>query len=173
MSWYLLPDDIRYLPFRYGAPAPSASRSSARATGSAPSPLGTAFAGRAWSWAPTGAAHMPADERRPRTDGRVSTTVVRIPDDLLRRMAEAARFTGRGEHEVWAEAARQWLSMRALDDDPQPPTPAAAAQPRPHRSWASIDALLADLRVVGRLPLAGERGGKPGSRGGSSGSSAA
>jgi hypothetical protein len=173
MSWYLLPDDIRYLPFRYGAPGPSASRSSTRATGSASGPLGAAFASRSWSWAQTGDAHMPAGEHRPRTDGRAGATVVRIPDDLLRRMAEAARFTGRGEHEVWAEAARQWLSLRALDDDPQPPTPAAAAQPRPRRSWAGIDALLTDLRVAGRPPLAVERGGKPRSRGGSSGSSAA
>ena len=173
MSWYLLPDDIRYLPFRYGALGSTASTSSTRATAAASAPLGAAFAARAWSWAPTGAAHASTQSTRQRTDERASATVVRIPDDLLRRMAEAARFTGRGEHEVWAEAARQWLSLRALDDDPQPPTPAAAAQPRPRRSWATIDALLADLRVVGRLPLAGERGGKPGSRGGSSGSSAA
>jgi hypothetical protein len=172
MSWYLLPDDIRYLPFRYSALGSTASTSATRATGSASSPLGAAFAGRAWSWAPTGAAHASTHSTRQRTDERASTTVVRIPDDLLRRMAEAARFTGRGEHEVWAEAARQWLSLRALDDDPQPPTPAAAAQPRPRRSWAGIDALLADLRVIGRPPIALARGGKPDSRG-SSGSSAA
>lgn len=173
MSWYLLPDDIRYLPFRYGAPGPAASRSSTRVSVPASGPLGAAFASRAWSWAQTSAAHPPAGQGRSRTDERAGATVVRIPDDLLRRMAEAARFTGRGEHEVWAEAARQWLSLRALDDDPQPPTPAAAAQPRPRRSWAGIDALLADLRIVGRPPLALARGGKPGSRGGSSGSSAA
>src|SRR5262249_28612599 len=74
---------------------------------------------------------------------------VRIPADLVRRMSQEARLSGKSEGEVWAEAARAWLQRRDRDDD-LPPTPPAAAQacPRPERTaWVAIDALLVDLRA--------------------------
>jgi hypothetical protein len=75
--------------------------------------------------------------------------LVRVPSAVLREMARAARLAGRGEGELWAEAAREWLTRRARGDEPLPPTPAAPALPvpRPPRSWSAIDSVLRDLRL--------------------------
>src|SRR5215813_8197925 len=105
----------------YGAP---------RAVGVSTAPrLGGAWAGSKWQWAPLAGGMEQA---------------------LLRLMRAAAWSTGRSEAELWVEAAREWLARRALDDEPQPPTPAAAALavPRPSSAWAAIDTLLADLRLA-------------------------
>jgi hypothetical protein len=76
-------------------------------------------------------------------------SVIRVPLELLQAMRRAAAAEGRDEAATWAEAAREWLAGRARDDEPQPPTPAAAALPCPRAAsaWAAIDAVLADLRT--------------------------
>jgi hypothetical protein len=63
-------------------------------------------------------------------------------------MSEAAWATGRGEEEIWIEAAREWLRRRLRDDEPPPTAPASAwpSDPRITRTWAAIDALVAELR---------------------------
>ena len=127
----------------YGAP---------RAVGASTAPgLGGAWAGTKWQWAPLAGPMEQA--RRPGIQGQAlppGASVVRIPEALLRLMRAAAWSTGRSEAELWVEAAREWLARRALDDEPQPPTPAAAALavPRPSSAWAAIDTLLADLRLA-------------------------
>lgn len=75
-------------------------------------------------------------------------SVIRVPLELLQAMRRAAASEGRDEAATWAEAAREWLAGRARDDEPQPPTPAAAALPCPRAAsaWAAIDAVLTDLR---------------------------
>ncbi|MBF6589120.1 MAG: hypothetical protein IVW57_01150 [Ktedonobacterales bacterium] len=82
--------------------------------------------------------------------------VLRVPRDVLRMMAEAAWAAGRGEEEIWIEAAREWLRRRARDDEPPPSAPAAAwpVAARGTRAWAAIDALLAELRSPAPAPLA-------------------
>ena len=76
---------------------------------------------------------------------------------VAQSIAEAARLLGRDEGEVWAEAAREWLSHHLglvaiaaddANDDPPPSAPAAAvAARRAGRCWSVIDELLADLRA--------------------------
>ena len=76
---------------------------------------------------------------------------------VAQSIAEAAWLLGRDEGEIWAEAAREWLShhlgLVALgaddaNDDPPPTAPAAAvAARRAGRCWSAIDELLADLRA--------------------------
>jgi hypothetical protein len=71
-------------------------------------------------------------------------------------MSLEAQLAGKSESELWAEAARAWLSRRERDDD-LPPTPPAAAQPCPRRertAWVAIDALLLDLRAQPSEPAA-------------------
>jgi hypothetical protein len=122
--------------------------------------LGTARAGDRWRWAPVrvelrprgaGAADGRSEPRRIAT----SASAVRIPEGVLRTMREAAWSAGRTESEIWAEAAREWLMRRARDDEPQPPTPAAAALPVPRiaHAWHAIDALLAELRALSPAPI--------------------
>ena len=125
--------------------------------------LGSARAVRHWRWAHPNAAH--ASSQHPlaygpgtggATERRVvatSASAVRIPEAILRLMREAAWSAGRTESEIWAEAAREWLTRRMLDDEPQPPTPAAAALPLPRvvGAWEAIDLVLHDLRKAPRL----------------------
>src|SRR5262245_54364969 len=115
--------------------------------------LGAAWAATKWHWAPVAGAMEQA--RQLGSQGQVmppGASVVCIPETLLQLMRAAAWSTGRPEGELWVEAAREWLARRAVDDEPQPPTPAAAALavPRPSSAWAAIDTLLADLRIMHR-----------------------
>ena len=105
-----------------------------------PAPLGSAAIAGRWQWA--GTMRPQPSPPAPRM------AAVRMPPALLEEMAAAARVSGRSLSDVWAEAAREWLSQHAREDEPQPPTPAAAALavPRPPRSWVGIDAILSDLR---------------------------
>lgn len=79
---------------------------------------------------------------------------------MAQSIAEAAQLLGRDEGDIWAEAAREWLSHHLgliaivandandANDDPPPTAPAAAvAARRAGRCWAAIDELLADLRA--------------------------
>ncbi|MFI5274920.1 MAG: hypothetical protein ACHQ4H_17965 [Ktedonobacterales bacterium] len=120
--------------------------------------LGTARASDRWQWAPVrvemrsqGAA-VAAEERSEPRRIATSASAVRIPEGVLRTMRKAAWSAGRTESEIWAEAAREWLMRRAREDEPQPPTPAAAALPVPRvaHAWHAIDALLAELRMSSR-----------------------
>lgn len=170
MSWFLLPDDISrlssYTPQFGNEPyqlRPShhhvvrISNTSSRAAGRHAPALGSAHAADVWSWAPARRASTPAvtDTKvhplSPLVSGPATdrATALRIPATVLRRMAAAAHACGRSEADIWAEAAEEWLTRYALDNDPQPPTPAAAALslPRPARSWNAIDALLTELRA--------------------------
>lgn len=123
----------------------------------ASSGLGAASAGPIHAWAlplplplplpmplpaPVPAAPVQAQAMLPR-----GASVVRIPLELIQAMRRTAAIEGRDEATAWAEAAREWLASRARDDEPQPPTPAAAALPCPRAAsaWAAIDAVLADL----------------------------
>lgn len=118
--------------------------------------LGSAHADERWNWIATDeSARQRTDERLTLTPARpaqrhrredVVASVVRIPAEIVLAMAEAARDTGRTERELWAEAAREWLSSRSHGDDPPPATPAALPAPSPSRSWSEIDSLLAQLR---------------------------
>ena len=130
----------------------AATRSSGGAV--AASGLGTARADERWRWAPLGTASVARsgdvsfersrDVRRTIT----SPSAVRIPEKVLSMMREAAWRAGRTESEIWAEAAREWLLRRLRDDEPQPPTPAAALPvPRMAQAWRAIDTLLAELRT--------------------------
>ena len=115
--------------------------------------LGAASAGPIHAWAlplptsaPTSApTAAPAATATPLPPG---AAVIRVPLELLQAMRRTATAEGRDEAAAWAEAAREWLAGRARDDEPQPPTPAAAALPCPRAAgaWAAIDAVLADLR---------------------------
>lgn len=103
--------------------------------------LGAASASGRWQWAGAPSPSLiPAQKQ----------AAVRVPPLLLEEMCAAAQARGRSLSEIWAEAAREWLRQHAHSstDEPQPPTPAAAALPipKPARSWAAIDAVLADLR---------------------------
>jgi len=141
---------------------PSGERvTSLRPIGGAVSGLGTARAGERWRWAPVRVELRPqgattaADERSQPRRVATSASAVRIPEGVLRTMREAAWNEGRTESEIWAEAAREWLMRRARDDEPQPPTPAAAALPVPRiaHAWHAIDALLAELRASSIAPI--------------------
>lgn len=127
-------------------------------TGEENSGLGAACAGTTWRWAPASATTARPDAPRVTAFPARESAPVAIPADVLRAMREAARTSGRSESEVWAEAAREWLSQRRRDDGPLPPTPAAAALaiPRRTRSWSAIDALLADLRQPQRIAAPGQ-----------------
>lgn len=72
--------------------------------------------------------------------------VLRVPRTLLDLMADAADATGISERDIWIEAARLWLRAHSVSDEPPPSAPAALANPRRARTWANIDAILADLR---------------------------
>lgn len=72
--------------------------------------------------------------------------VLRVPRALLDLMAESAAVVGISEQEIWIEAARLWLREHSASDEPPPTAPAALANPRRARTWASIDAVLAELR---------------------------
>lgn len=170
MSWFLLPDDISRLssytsrfanePYQLHSSQHQVAKVSNLSSGPvrhhAPA-LGTAHAAEIWSWAPSRRASAPVVEDTkvhslsprdtvPATD---QAAALRIPLAVLRRMAAAAQACGRSEADIWAEAAEDWLARYALDNEPQPPTPAAAALsvPRPARSWNAIDALLTELRA--------------------------
>lgn len=86
--------------------------------------------------------------------------VLRVPRALLDLMTEAASAVGVSEQEVWTEAARLWLREHSVSDEPPPGAP-ALANPRRARTWATIDALLTDLRqpCVGRTEPAARRNG--------------
>ncbi|MGZ3713887.1 MAG: hypothetical protein ACXVA4_00580 [Ktedonobacterales bacterium] len=170
MSWFLLPDDISrlssYTPRFANEPyqlhssqhhVATVSNLSRVPVGRHAPALGSAHAAEVWSWAPSRRASAPVVEdtkvhplaprvTAPATD---QATALRIPTVVLRRMAAAAQACGRNEADIWAEAAEDWLARYALDNEPQPPTPAAAALsvPRPARSWSAIDALLTELRA--------------------------
>lgn len=122
--------------------------------------LASASAAPTWRWTSTlqtaPVVAMEASPAIPASDLGPERVPVRMPADLVRRMALAARMTGKSECEVWAEAARTWLQRRECDDD-FPPTPPAAAQPCPRRertAWVAIDALLVDLRAQPSEPAA-------------------
>ncbi len=122
--------------------------------------LASASAAPTWRWTSTLQAApvvaMEASPAIPASDLGPERVAVRMPADLVRRMALAARMAGKSECEVWAEAARAWLQRRECDDD-FPPTPPAAAQPCPRRertAWVAIDALLVDLRAQPSEPAA-------------------
>jgi hypothetical protein len=169
MSWFLLPDDIS----RLSSYTPQFSNETyelhssqhhvakvsniSRPAGRHAPALGSAHAAEVWSWAASRHASASALEdtkvhplsplvSAPATD---RGTALRIPAGVLRRMATAAQACGRSEADIWAEAAEDWLARYVLDNEPQPPTPAAAALsvPRPARSWSAIDALLTELRA--------------------------
>ncbi|HEX8034061.1 MAG TPA: hypothetical protein VF510_09450 [Ktedonobacterales bacterium] len=169
MSWFLLPDDISRLssytprfgnePYQLHSSQHHVAKLSniSRPAGRHVPALGSAHAAEVWSWAPSRRVPAPAVEdtkvhplsplvSAPITD---QATALRIPAAVLRRMAAAAQACGRSEADIWAEAAEDWLAHYALDNEPQPPTPAAAALsvPRPVRSWSAIDALLTELRA--------------------------
>lgn len=110
--------------------------------------LGTASAGPVHAWA----LPMPMPVLSPApapTELPQGASVIHVPLELLQAMRRAAAAEGRDEGAAWAEAAREWLAGRARDDEPQPPTPAAAALPCPRTAsaWAAIDAVLSDLRT--------------------------
>ncbi len=113
--------------------------------------LGAASAGPIHAWALPVPVPAPTSAPLPQPLP-AGASVIRVPLELLQAMRRAAAVEGRDEAAAWAEAAREWLAGRARDDEPPSPTPAAAALPRPRASaaWASIDALLADLRVPRR-----------------------
>ena len=124
--------------------------------------LGSARASAQWNWTGTETRREPTTERlalrpaeRPTRIGQeiATASVVRIPADIVHAMAVAARDTGRSERELWAEAAREWLSSRAHGDEPPPATPAAAL-PSVTRSWDEIDSLMAQLRHPATEPAA-------------------
>ncbi|MGH2515998.1 MAG: hypothetical protein ACRDHP_10120, partial [Ktedonobacterales bacterium] len=122
--------------------SPARSTQMPRVAGS----LGAASASPRWQWA-TGATGTGGASSVP----PARETAVRVPPLLLKEMSAAASARGRSLSEVWTEAARDWLlRQHPHEDEPQPPTPAAAALaiPKPARSWAAIDAALADLRRV-------------------------
>lgn len=169
MSWFLLPDDSSRLSSfssRFGNEPyhlrPSQQHvahvsSMPRAGGRHAPTLGSAHAAEVWSWAaPRPAPATVAEDTKvspisplvsaPATDRGVA---LRVPATVLRRMSAAAQASGRSEGDIWAEAAEEWLTRYVLDNEPQPPTPAAAALsvPRPARSWSAIDALLTELRA--------------------------
>jgi hypothetical protein len=109
--------------------------------------VASASAGSAWRW--VAAPQLPPLVAPILPTTPVEPAHVSIPADLVRRMSLEAQLAGKSESEVWAEAARAWLSRRERDDD-LPPTPPAAAQPRPRcerTAWVAIDALLVDLRA--------------------------
>jgi hypothetical protein len=141
--------------------------------------LGAAVAGTMWAWVEPAAAPLsiapdagdptatpgyaapplfPRYLSRPATPPGVAPnasaerTELRMPRDVLRAMAVAAAVTGRTQTEVWAAAAREWLSRHMGEDEP-PPDPAgparAAAVPHTAREqcWRAIDILLGDLRA--------------------------
>lgn len=119
----------------------------------ASSGLGAASAGPIHAWAlplpmPL-PAPVPAAPARAQAMLPPGASVVRIPLELIQAMRRTAAIEGRDEATAWAEAAREWLASRARDDEPQPPTPAAAALPCPRAAsaWAAIDAVLADLCI--------------------------
>lgn len=173
MSWFLLPDDISRLsshtprfgndPYRLRPSQRPSHQQVARvssvshAAGRHAPALGSAHAAEAWGWATSrrASASTVEDTRVQSISPLVSApatdrgTALRIPATVLRRMAAAAHACGRSEADIWAEAAEEWLTRYMLDDEPQPPTPAAAALsvPRPPRSWSAIDALLTELRA--------------------------
>lgn len=133
------------------APAsPGPSAHPVRISASASASLGTASAFERWQWAgtvsvaPIAAAPVASVAPAPKV------AAVRIPPLLLEEMSTAAHLCGRSLSDIWAEAAREWLRRHAHEHEPepQPPTPAAAALavPRPTRSWAAIDTVLAELR---------------------------
>lgn len=115
--------------------------------------LGAASAGAVHAWALPMPASAPVFTRTELPQG---ASVLRVPLELLQAMRRAAASEGRDEAAAWAEAAREWLAGRACDDEPQPPTPAAAALPCPRTAgaWAAIDAVLADLRTPASHPSA-------------------
>jgi hypothetical protein len=107
--------------------------------------LGSASAG-AWRWAMNSGGADCA--WRASATERTAHQVLRVPREVLHMMSAAAWAAGRSEEEIWIEAAREWLRRRAHEDDPPPTAPAAAwpASPRVERTWAAIDALVAELR---------------------------
>lgn len=119
--------------------------------------LGSARASERWSWSGAGRAERrgsahpvalhPRGQRVADTRAETEASVVRIPAEIVRAMARAARNTGRSERELWAEAAREWLSSRSHGDEPPPATPAALPVAGPARSWDEIDGLMAQLRL--------------------------
>lgn len=135
-----------------------AAGASAPRAGTSPITLGAASAGPIHAWAlpvPAPAA-LPLPVAAPAAALPQGASVVRVPLELIQAMRRTAVSEGRDEAAVWAEAAREWLASRARDDEPQPPTPAAAALPCPRAAstWAAIDAVLADLgtsRHAGRV----------------------
>ncbi len=170
MSWYLLPDDSARLssynmprfgnePYRPRLSQHHVAHVSdmARSAGRRAPSLGSAYTAEVWSWeAPRRTPAPVAKDTKvqpispfasaPAADRGVA---LRVPATVLRRMSAAARASGRSEGDIWAEAAEEWLTRYTLDNEPQPPTPAAAALsgPRPTRSWSAIDALLTELRA--------------------------
>ena len=163
MSAYTLAEHVE---LASGQPEVWRSTAHANSHGAAPG-LGRAWAGVQWHWAQPRAEEQSVPEPAPRQEAGwrpealalpAGTSAVLIPEALLRLMRAAARDLGRTESALWAEAAREWLARRALDDEPQPPTPAAAALavPRPITAWMAIDTLLAELRT---RPCASPRSG--------------
>jgi hypothetical protein len=167
MSWFVLPFDGQDTTgisrgeswWMRTPPAPHATRPNLeRHT------LGTSAISGDWGWAEqewrtpsrTGDGLGSAATQAPEANEGEHGVMIRVPRAVLRMMTQAARTTGRDEGDVWAEAAREWLSQRRREGEPQPPTPAAAALavPRPARSWAAIDALLSELREDLRVPAA-------------------
>lgn len=119
--------------------------------------LGGAWASERWGWAGAGElqrsgrtdrlALRPTDTRAAEIREDLEASVVRIPAEIVRAMAQAARNSGRSERELWAEAAREWLNSRSHGDEPPPATPAPLPVAGPARSWDEIDGLLAQLRL--------------------------
>jgi hypothetical protein len=118
--------------------------------------LGSARASERWGWAGgdgsaprTGTDRLALQPLPPRTPTAydASASVVRIPAEIVRAMAQAARNSGRSERELWAEAAREWLYSRSHGDEPPPATPAALTVAGPARSWDEIDGLMERLRL--------------------------
>ena len=119
--------------------------------------LGSAHASERWSWdgvrepeRGSGVDRLtlrPANTRAPEIRDDLAASVVRIPAEIVRAMAHAARNSGRSERELWAEAAREWLYSRTHGDEPPPATPAALPVAGPARSWDEIDGLMAQLRI--------------------------
>jgi len=116
--------------------------------------LGSATAGSRWGWA-TPRAQMPAIGEL--VYAEMVEAQPAMTTALAQTMSDAAQMMGRSAEAIWAEAAREWLGrhmgMVAITEadahnDPPPTAPAAIAPARRRgRSWAEIDALLADLRV--------------------------
>lgn len=170
-------DGLRHLPTRSAprpariahVPCPAASRRTSREPlrlprrpvelRSARAGLGAASAGPVHAWAlPTSVSAQVSAPRPPYTETELpqGASVIRVPLELLQAMRRAAASEGRDEAAAWAEAAREWLAGRARDDEPQPPTPAAAALPCPRAAsaWAAIDAVLDHLRAPATRPAA-------------------